>query len=44
MEIIRINADSTALSILETCLRMVKDFRAGLPREGDETLVIIKTE
>ena len=44
MEVVRKNADQPAASILETCLRKVRDFRAGHPQEDDETLVIIKTK
>ena len=42
-EIVRKNANRPTLSIVEECLREVQDFRGGLPREDDETLVVIKT-
>jgi serine phosphatase RsbU (regulator of sigma subunit) len=41
MEIVRKSANQPAASILEACLQGVQDFRAGLPREDDETLVVI---
>ncbi len=41
MEIVRNSAHQPAGSILEACLQGVQDFRAGLPREDDETLVVI---
>ncbi|MBI9093215.1 MAG: SpoIIE family protein phosphatase [Desulfobacterium sp.] len=41
MEIVRKNANQSAASILEACLQGVQDFREGLPREDDETLVVI---
>ncbi|MGB3221996.1 MAG: SpoIIE family protein phosphatase [Desulforhopalus sp.] len=44
MEIVRKNANRSASSILEACLREVHDFRGGCPREDDETLVVIKAK
>ena len=44
MGIVRENANRSASSILEVCLREVRDFCGGHPREDDETLVVIKAD
>ena len=44
MELVRNKADCSASKILNACLLEVQNFRAGLQREDDETLVVIKAK
>ena len=41
-EIIQENAMQPAISIVEACLQEVGSFRAEMPREDDETIIVIK--
>jgi serine phosphatase RsbU (regulator of sigma subunit) len=44
MEIVRENAAGSASEILEACMKALQQFRGDMPREDDETLVVIKAE